>query len=339
MPVLKTTQTPWPKPLVPEAHGIHQSDIIIRTALLAAIQDLRANPQLLDMVFSSLPRDSQTQAEYGEKSVDSAKQWFMKTDIPVSMVPRIDEGKWPRITISLADSSEFENTLGDVHYEPVEFSNTGVWPALTTIFTPIQYNPQTGLIVLPSDITDNLIVVPGMYIVDKAGDAFQFLKLDESGLYITPNSVIDLTNAVIKGVQPMSAVHMESATFKETYHIGLHVGQEPVYLTYLHSIIVFALLRYRQQYEARGFERSSFSSSDFIKDEGFQSELVFSRYITISGVVRNYWPKAIVSTINSVSSIIRVNPADKLPTGPNDVTKDNALWVGQNDDLNKDGIG
>lgn len=330
--------------LVPEANGIHQSDVIIRTALVDAIADLRKNPQLLDYVFSSLPKDEQTAKDYGDKSVNKAKEWFLKTDIPVSMVPRIDEGKWPRITISLADSQEVENTLGDIHYDPVEFmTNTKDWPALSKTFTPTSFDPQTGKIVLPSTITDNLVIAKGMFVIDHIGNPREIIDIDDGGIiYIAPDSIVDLRDAVIKGVKPMMAVHLESAVFRETYHIGIHVGSEPVYLTWLHSIIVFALLRYRQKYEARGFERSSFSSSDFMKNDQFDAELVFSRYVTINGMVRNYWPKDIVGTINSVSlDALRINPADKLPVGPNDVNKDKALWVGQNDDidLDRDGIG
>lgn len=334
--------------LVPEAHGIHQSDIIIRTAIVAAIEDLRRDPQLLDYVFSSLPRDEQTAKEYGDKSVDRAKEWFLKTEIPVSMVPRIDEGRWPRITISLADSQEHENTLGDIHYEPVQYqSSTTVWKALAGPFTPTSYDPQSGKVVLPTSVTDNLVVVAGMYIIDRQGGEHLIVRSD-GNVYIAENSIVDLRDAVIKGVKPMQAVHLESATFRETYHVGIHVGSEPVYLTWLHSIIVFALLRYRQAYlEARGFERSSFNSSDFIKNDHIDNELVFSRYVTVSGVVRNYWPKFIGSTINSVSmggdsgGALRINPADKLPTGPDDVNVNDALWIGNNDivDLDKDGIG
>lgn len=326
--------------LVPEANGIHQSDVIIRTALVAALADMRANPWLLDYVFSSLPRDAQTFKDYGEKSVDAAKDWFLKTDVPVSMVPRIDEGRWPRITISLADSQETENTLGDVHYEPVQFQSTGDWHALTDPFTPPSYNPQTGKIGLPTTITEDLKVVAGMHIIDHVGREHLILGDEEGFIFIQAGTIVDLRDAVIKGVKPITAVWMESAAFKETYHIGIHVGGEPVYLTWLHSIVSFALLRYRQALlEARGFERSSITSSDFQKNDTFEGELVFSRYITVSGVVRNYWPKAITSTIDSVTGELRINPADKLPVGQNDVGKEDALWIGENDILDKDSIG
>jgi len=73
--------------------GIHQSDVIIRTAIIAALADLRANPWKLDYVFSSLPKDTLTAKSYGEKDIAQAKRWFLSTEIPVTMVPRIDKAK------------------------------------------------------------------------------------------------------------------------------------------------------------------------------------------------------------------------------------------------------
>lgn len=316
-----------------EALGIHQSDVIIRMALVNGIKELRKNPKLLDYVFLSLPRDTLTAKDYGQKSLDKAKEWFLKTEIPVAMVPRIDEGKWPLITISLSDSQEFENTLGDVHYRPIELVTKDLnneWPALTPKFNVTSYDQVTGAFTLPESITDNLIVVPGMYIIDDAGAAHLILSQGESYWCITANTKGSFKKAVIKGVRPNTVVHMESATFKETYTIGVHVGGEPVYLTWLHSIIVFILLRYRESLlEARGFERSSFGSSDFTKNEQIDAELVFSRYVSLNGVVRHYWPKHIVPALNGV-----VLDLDGSEVGSNQIVE-----LGLDIDLDKDGIG
>ena len=295
-----------------EALGIHQSDVIIRTALIAGMADMRAKPLLLDYVFASLPRDELTFKDYGEKSLDAAKNWFLNTEVPVSMVPRIDEGKWPRITIALAESNEIENTLGDVHYEPIEYIQDGQWPTLAGPFTPVSYDAITGKVTLPQQVATEIQVAPGMYLIDKVGREHLILGMganDEA--YIKEGTIVDFRDSLLKGVKPMTAVHLRSAAFKETYHIGIHVGSEPVYLTWLHAIVQFVLLRYRPALlEARGFERSAIISSDFRKDETFEGELVFSRFITINGVVRNYWPQEITSTVNSVSYELTLNKVE-----------------------------
>lgn len=57
---------PLPKSMT-EAQGIVQSDILIRSALIAAISDLRANPYLLQYCFASLVNDNLTWQEYRRK--------------------------------------------------------------------------------------------------------------------------------------------------------------------------------------------------------------------------------------------------------------------------------
>lgn len=330
--LMKALEMPMPG-ITTDTQGLFQGDIILRTALIAGMSDIRANPWLIDYIFASLPKDDYTWKEYGEKSVAKAKEWFLKTDIPVSVVPRIDEARWPRITITLVESSEAENTLGDVHYEPFEFNNDS-WSNLTTYFTPTEYDPQTGKVTPPVSITQELKIVPNMILIDTVGREHKIIGIDnDSSFYIEAGTIADFTKSVIKGAKPDKAVFLESAVFKETYQLGIHVGSEPVYLTWLHSIVSFVLLRYRQALlEARGLERTFIASSDVTRNESFEGELVFSRYITLSGMVRQYWPKIVSDTIDTITPEIVIEDVDRLPNTQDDVKAEDALWIGEEDD-------
>lgn len=288
-----------------EALGIHQSDVIIRTAIVAALADLRADPRVLDYIFASLPADEKTRKDYGEKSVAAAKKWFLNNKIDVSMVPVMDKAKAPLITIKLLDSNEAETTLGDVHYITQEY-NENDWPALTEPFNP-SYNPATGNFTVTIEQVGGLYVVPGMSIIDGIGKAHEILSVNDDGFAIAQGTVADFRQAVIKGRKPALVTSLESVAYKETYQIGVHVAGEPVYLTWLHSIVVFCLLRYKQALlESRGFGRSVVNSSGFDKNEGMSTEeAIFSRYLTISGYVRQYWPKVI-----NAQTIQAVEPGD-----------------------------
>lgn len=312
--------------------GIHQSDVIVRTAIIAAIQDLRANPWKLDYVFASLPKDELTAKSYGEKDIAQAKKWFLATEIPVMMLPRIDHGKLPAISIKLLESSESEVTLGDVHYLEKEDAELD-WPALSDPFTPTTYDQATGNMALPDSVLEHLIVVPGMKVVDYTGQAHEILDiLDDGRIQLAAGTVADFSNAVIKGSRPVANVTLESAWYKETYQVGVHVSGEPIFLTWLHSIATFILLHFKEDLlEARGFERSSFNSSDFDREEMSEGEFAYTRYITLTGNVRQYWPKRVQLKIQSFQPLpLRVIGAETLPspTDPN-----NQLWIGENDTL------
>lgn len=147
-----------PIPVLPEemrtATGIAQTDIIVRTAIIAGLADLRANPDLLDYVFASLPRDALTYRQYGEEQVSLAKEWFLSQEIPVFMNTRMDDSKLPCITIAMTGSSETEETLGDVSYQPAEEAIQQPTLVYSGPFTPLSYDAVTGYLRLPSDFTE-----------------------------------------------------------------------------------------------------------------------------------------------------------------------------------------
>lgn len=276
-----------------EAQGIQQSDIIIRAAIMAAIKDMRANSYLLDYVFASLPDDELTAKEYGEAEVEKAKDWFLHQEIKVFLNVNVNSVTFPCISIALANSVEDDTTLGDVHYQPIENTDRE-WPTLAGPATPTSYDPVTGTVVFADGALDGLIVAPNMLLCDTAGNQYKIIEVpDYDGTFtIAPGTAVDLTNAVIRPQRPAFITEIESASYRETYSLGIHVDSEPVHATYLHSIVVFALLRYKQALlEGRGYERTSLSSSDLRRDEETLPENVYSRYIQVSGFVRQAWPK------------------------------------------------
>jgi hypothetical protein len=330
----KSLELPLPVDLT-EAKGIFQSDIIIRSAIVAAIADLRANPWLLDYVFSSLPKDTLTMRDYGEQEVEQAKKWFLATDIPVVMSTRMDDVKLPCISIALLESSEAESTLGDVHYQTAEAVESA-WPVIAE-FRPSSYNASTGVVTLPVKMNRSFPLFPNMVVLDAIGKAHVIKEvLDDSSFRITPGTVADFSLARLKAEKPQMYAQLESLSFKETYHLGCHAQSEPVHLTYLHSILVFVLLRYKQALlEARGFERSVISSSDMNFNPNFENEVVYSRFINVSGFVRQYWPKLIKERVLGIDTQIQAIKGGKI----SGVDVNSQIWTGDEDDFEQDSLG
>lgn len=283
------------------AIGIAQTDIIVRTALIAGIEDLRANPDLLDYVFASLPKDALTYKQYGEQQVKMAKEWFLSQDIPVFMNTRLDESKLPCITVALTGSTEAEATLGDVSYQTAEEALQQPTIVYNGPFTPTRYDPVTGYLHLPS--TFSYDVFPGMTLRDNLGVTHTIVDaIDATTIELAPGLVTDFRNSYIINTLP-TTVTVESLDFRETFEIGCHALAESVYLTYLHSIVIFILLRYKQELlESRGLERTTLSSGPVVLNTSFQvSEPVFTRMINMTGFVRNYWPKFFRKPVEAVT--------------------------------------
>ena len=298
--------------------GIFQGDLIIRTGIIAAINDMRANPWVLDYVFRSLAYDDLTKREYGQKEIDKAKKWFLTTDIPVVNALRVDNIKLPCISISLQDSSEAEKTLGDVNYLPKEGYDL-LWPNIAGPFTPTSYDPDTGEVGIPDNIMANAPVTTAMAIVDVNEKSYQILSVDGNIAKILPNQLVSLNNCTLRNIPPAYDVKLESINFNETYVVGCHARGEPYECIYLHSITLFALMRYRQTlFEARGFERSGLSSSDLRTNDAFDAEIVYSRFITLRGVVRQYWPKQLTQRFATSTLNVDVSPSSPFVTVDSD---------------------
>lgn len=304
---------------------------------MEGIADIRRNPWLLDYCFASLAQDDLTNKAYGEKEIDQAKRWFLRTQIPVFMSTRVDSAQLPAVTITLLESAENYQTHADIHSDTSERTEDD-WPALAGPFQPATYLPLTSQMTLPSTVTDNLVVAIGMVILDAVGTphAITDIQLDSNNNVVVtledPGFTADFRNATIKGSQPQLITTIESVSMRETYSIGCHIEGPTPQLTYLHSIVVFILLRYKQSLlEARGFESSSISSSRFDRDQNTDVETAFVRYLNITGNVRQYWPKAVNPTIQSVEAQFEVeapNSGDGLAVYAEE------SWVADADNVN-----
>jgi hypothetical protein len=300
-----------------EALGVFQSDVIIRSAVVEGINDLRRNPWLLNYVFASLAKDNLTVDEYGYNEIERAKEWFQRTNVSVVWNVGTNDPKFPCISIALMSSQEVESegTLSDTHYQPFEDNNWD-WPVLVGPTTPTAYVYTTGLMTIdPAALA--VVLAPGMVVVTKAGRQYPILEVVETNSFtITAGTVDDFGGMVIKTANPAYITELESAVFREVYTLGSHCDSEPVHLTYLHSILVFILRRYAQSLlEARGYERSTINSTDFKVEGDTAPEFLYSRYIQITGSVRQSWPKTVTMKGLSVVTAVRELDVAEPPTG------------------------
>jgi hypothetical protein len=312
------TTRPLVLPLPPaatEAVGVVQSDIITRTAIIAGLQDLRDNTWLLDFAFAGLTQDRMTFSTYGEKTRDAAKKWFLATQIPVLSAPRAGLENNPppvAITIQALSSDEDATTLGDVHHQTREDLESQR-PALTPVFDAAKYDAVTGYLTVPVNISQSLVLSTAMKVVDGTGKSHAIIDvIDNQTLQIAVGTIADFRDCTIHSSFSPLVSTLESMVYRESYGIVCHALSEPEHLIWLHSLVVFVLLRYKEALlEARGFERSTFSSRGM---EGYQPEggpMWFTRQVNLTGYVRHVWPKAVGGRLLSIDVIGRPEGSDR----------------------------
>lgn len=295
---------------VKEAHGILQTDILLRTAIVEGLRRLRSSDRkFFDAIFANLRNDKLTRERYGDEEIARIAEWFCggdgkePVDVPVFMSYRLDELRFPCISIALLESTEAEQTHGDVHFQHVEsvpLSDID-WPPLAGPFAPERYAPSSGLMVIPAAALRDIMPAPGMWIIDATGAEHLIQEVvDDNVVGLTAGLVADFRSCYLKGALPRLTQTVESVNMRETYGITVRVQGESIYLTYLHAIVQFLLLHYKQELlEGRGIERTVISSGPFTFDEQFAPEVVFKRTINMVGYVRQIWPKKFVETIES----------------------------------------
>lgn len=308
--------------------GIYPGDIIIRTALLSGLQELRTNTYLLDFVFQSLLHDRLTKEYYGEGELEACKQWFLDNEVPVTMGYHADNAKLPHITIWLGDQQEADKILGDIHDVPAEeidMSKVLAKGAPALVFSPSQYDYETGTITLPSNLNTNF-VYPGMRVLDVKNNRHYLIEdvMDERTFKIPDGSKPNLTKAQVVNSSDLYVVSLESITMRDTYKIQVSVQGDATKCIVLHSILVFILNRRKQDLlEGRGFERSVVTSTSMggAADGPEASQWVFVRTIQLTGYVRQYWPKTIAPAIQGLAFNLQ------FPSGAVDGVEIDALEV------------
>jgi hypothetical protein len=291
--------------------GIFQSDLTIKTAIELGIDDLRKNPWLVDDILSDAVTNVYLKDKYGQKQVDSAKEWFKNNQIDIYMRQREDKDRLPCVTISLGSSQEKEQmkTMGDSSTETIILLPNVIGkpiPYIVKPFVPDSYDPSTGEVGVNEKIPNIDQVSIGMILVNPAnGQGFIIQDIIQGALVIEAGIDIEMTTqfAVVPKFQYYEA-RVEHTFFQETYNIGCHAHGDPQALLWLHSVVLYSILRYRESlFEANGFAECVVSSSDMVEDPNYTGpggEKAFSRYITLTGQVENSWiksPRRFIETV------------------------------------------
>ncbi len=281
--------------------SIFQGDIIIKTAIDLGIEDMRKNPWLIQHMLEDLAVSPYLAEKYGQKQIDACKEWFLNQQIDVYMYPRDDRDRTPCVTITMGSSNEKQDmrTEGDLSpYTKILYPNQigKPIPYIIPPFMPTDYNEITGALSVP-DTVDLGLVAPKMILVNPAnGTGYIIQGILAGQILIGANQMVSASElGVIPQFQYYEA-RVERSFFEEAYTIECHASGDIQTVSWLHSIVLYSLLRYRQSLlEANGFTESVLSSGPPGLNERWSTEggeKIYSRNINLMGMVQQTWLKA-----------------------------------------------
>jgi hypothetical protein len=289
--------------------AIFQSDLSIKTAIELGIEDIRNNIWLIDDILGDAVNNPYLKDKYGQRQIDACKEWLLNNQIDIYMADRNDKDRFPCVTITLGTSQEKD-----------EMKHMADQSTETIVLLPNQINKPIPYVVKPFEIdsyemasgeitaseVDFSTVAPGMILVDPStGQGYVILDVSGDGIVIESGLTLGTDTFGVVPQHQFYKARVEHSFFQETYNIGCHVVGDQQALLWLHSIVLYSILRYREGLlEAQGFSQSSLSSSDLLANPNFtgpSGEKAWSRYITLTGMVENTWIKSPRRTIESIA--------------------------------------
>jgi hypothetical protein len=296
--------------------GVFQGDVIIKAMVDLGIEEMKKNDWLLDHAFESLLATKYIADKYGRKQIEAAKEWLANNKIDVYMRPREDKDQLPMVTIFPLPSNEKPEmkTLGDMStirkiLMPNEIGKPIPW--VVKPFTPLAYDTNTGLLALPITTPGIETVVAGQVLANpdnRTGYIIQgVIGISATVLAIQIQPGTPIPNSTQLGVVPEFQYYearVEHTFNQETYSIGCYAHGDVQNLIWLHTIVYYAIMRYRQTLlEGSGFAESVVNSGEIGEDPNFTGpggEEAYTRFITLTGQVEQSWIKAPQRFIESV---------------------------------------
>lgn len=273
-------------------------DTIIKVCIELAIEDIRKNPWLIEEMLSQYIENPFLREKYGMKYITSAKNFIMNNKISYYMNKRIDKEEYPSVTIMLGSQEEDEReaTLGDTSTEFEDYSPDDIKKPISYIVKPfdiVSYDKDTGLVEMP-ETDDYEHISEGMLAVEvDTGRAFSILdKGGNNGFLVEEGSDICESKLAIIPRYPFYRARKERVRNRESYNIGCHVHGDPHNCLVLYNLVKYALFRYREGlFEKSGFEIGTIRGTDMIKNDSFDEENIYSRFIVLRGIVEESWVK------------------------------------------------
>jgi len=322
-----------------EKIGLSTTDALIKTAIELAIEDLIKYPWIVEHMFASYVENPMLAQKYGYKEIARAKEFYQNNKIHFFVKPRNDKMEFPCITIALGKSYEDKNlaTLGDLSPSVIDYTPEEINKPIPYVINPttFSYDPTTGIVEIPENdlysyISPNMIAVnpengDGYVIIDKGG---------EQGFLIEAGLELNFDKIAIAPQYLTYRARMERIISQETYNIGCHVHGDPAQLLFLYFLVKYALLRYREGlFERFSFDLGTISSTDIVENSAFGADDVFSRFITLTGQVEEYWVKSpfrkweVIDFVDkNVESGTKVSGI-KIISNKTDGDQENDLWT------------
>lgn len=299
---------------------IYQADAVLKSCVEFMIEDMKANPWLLDDIFSNFTTNVYLKKKYATQ-IQNVKDWFANNNIHVELGYVSDGPEYPRISIVLGNQTESEpmKTMGDASVDTVMLLPNQIGkpiPFIVKPFTPTSVDPVSGNIEVPANLKGYSKAVPGQIIVNTStGKGTPILEIMDDIIMI--ESGLDIgsgTLAILPKYQYYEA-KVEHTWMNANYKVICTGGSDVQQAIWLHDICLYGLFRYREGLlEALGLTESMINSEPLVQNSDMTDggQVAWERTISISGKIEQTFIKA-PHRLLETAEFVDTNPNNACP--------------------------
>ncbi len=270
-------------------------DLRLKAAITLGLEDISKNPWLLEDILGDTVQNPYLQKLYGSQ-IESCKEWLANNRINIALSLREDKLEFPAIVIEVGASDEKIDMkhLADLSTEKIDFLPNHINRPIPYVVKPIfgSYDPTLGIFTFGSAV-DLSMVSNGMILVNPAtgtGYVVQSVLTATELQLLTDLTVDSAAYGIIPQFQRFDT-RIGHTFMQESYSISCKAMDQQTNL-WLHAIVVYSLLRYRQSLlEEGGFAESIIKSGKMYPDPDYSDagQVIWGRDVSISGQVENRW--------------------------------------------------
>lgn len=284
-------------------------DLVVESVIRDGIANMIADPTILDDVFAGLALNYANR-KYGAAEITRIKDYFTggsKHNIAIVHSFHEASAKELAYSIQLGSDNEDKSYIDDFDEDLQEtITDAGELAALIKVaaFTPTSYDTITGMVRVPDSVDLSTAYVNFIF-VDSDSNEFVLQSgiSNETGdkfFFIPSNQTVALgAGAYIRTFLNYTQTEVRSSHHRAQLLLGVH-SKEPLLTKYMYTLLKYFLKSRKHDLINRGFLTSTMTGSDFTRDLKYEGDLVYTRFLTLTGLVKDSWRADQVTLIDSI---------------------------------------
>lgn len=280
--------------------GAPLTEFVFETVIRDGLGELRANPDRLDDIFSRF-REAQFINQYGQSKIDQIKTYILNNQIRIvqswAMVPT----SMPCISIQLESSSE-DADIQNLDNGNLDRDDVIDPTVLIPVVTPGTYDSVTGKLTIVNSV-DLSAICPGTIFVDASDVEFQIKSLSNlSGskyINIGPVQTPDISDdGRIESSIDRTRTERRMIRLRENLRLGCHANDDVHLAKFIFYILTYILKSRQESLINRGIQLDWGQGSVYDREDAYQGENVFSRFIRVNCMTEFDWDQGEVNLID-----------------------------------------